>query len=80
MGLGEREISQVWANFEGTIRNGADLIDLLASEFSEFRSLVDLWDKTPLKHLELTTVGTAIGYANLARVTGFDADLGIWIK
>jgi hypothetical protein len=42
--------------------------------------LFRLWKGTPLQNLELTSVGMAIGHANAVRVTGFDADLSIWIK
>jgi hypothetical protein len=78
--LSTQEATQVWNVFNGTIMNGEELINTFEKSYPDVRSLIDLWDKTPLARLQLTTVGTAIGYANLARVTGFEADLGIWIK
>lgn len=42
--------------------------------------LFDLWNSTPLQHLELTTTGFSIAHANLRRVSKFDASLSIWIK
>ena len=46
----------------------------------EIRRLDQLWHSTPLKNLSLTTVGIAIGHANLARLSGFKSDLSIWIQ
>ncbi|GIF06255.1 LPO_1073/Vpar_1526 family protein [Actinoplanes siamensis] len=39
-----------------------------------------LWNDSSLKHSELTSVGTAIGYTNLRLKTGFAAPLDIWIS
>jgi hypothetical protein len=80
IGLTIEEASSVWGFFDSTVMNGDDLKAFIAKEFPEIELLIDLWDNTALKNLLLTTVGTAIGYANLVRVTGFDADLSIWIK
>lgn len=38
------------------------------------------WSDTKLKNLELTSVGIALGHANIKRIAGGFADLSIWIK
>lgn len=42
--------------------------------------LVKRWEETPLQHLRLTSVGLAIAHTNAKRVTGFDADIKIWLE
>ena len=41
--------------------------------------LFDYWDNSDLQHMSLTSVGIAIGHANMRRLTGESSDLGIWI-
>lgn len=43
------------------------------------RKMLDVWIKTPLNRMTLTSVGIAIGHANYRRVTGENPNLGIWI-
>lgn len=51
----------------------------LVSRLPEAQGLLTTWDDTPLKQLTLTSVGMAIGHGYWRRVTGGNADLGIWI-
>jgi hypothetical protein len=44
------------------------------------RRLFDIWDKTSLHNFTLTSVGIALGHANIKRMTGEFADLSIWIQ
>lgn len=44
------------------------------------KKLFDVWGSSPLKNTSLTSVGIAIGHANMRRVTGESADLAIWIN
>lgn len=53
---------------------------LLRYQVPNFLRFCDLWEKTPLQNMTLTSAGMAIGYSNAARLAGFTADLGIWIK
>jgi hypothetical protein len=79
-GLSEKETSDAWNVFESTIWNGEDFLAKVQKHYPEIRTLHSLWAGTPLETLFLTTVGIAIGHANLSRVAGFNADLGIWIQ
>ncbi len=42
--------------------------------------LFDAWSNSPLKQLKLTSVGIAIGHANVKRLVGEFTDLSIWIN
>lgn len=42
--------------------------------------IFDLWSSTEMKNFELTSVGMAIGHANIKRLAGEFADLSIWIN
>lgn len=46
---------------------------------SYLQDLFDLWNKTDLHNFSLTSVGMALGHANIKRLTGF-ADLSIWVQ
>ena len=51
------------------------------SRIPEMKSVFDLWNKHdfPLQHLELTSVGKAIGHAYWRQATGVSAPLDIWL-
>lgn len=40
----------------------------------------DIWSNSPMKNFELTSVGIAIGHADIKRALGEFADLSIWIN
>lgn len=44
------------------------------------KKLFDVWENSLLKNTSLTSVGIAIGHANMRRVTGESVDLAIWIN
>lgn len=43
-------------------------------------SVFDCWHNSPMKNFTLTSVGIAIGHANIKRLIGEFADLSIWIN
>lgn len=70
-----------------TIRNFLDItlpdeeiIELAVRLCPEFQRIVDFWENTPANKMTLTSVGIAIGHANLKRQTGQEFDLDIWIN
>jgi len=42
--------------------------------------LFETWLESEMRHFVLTSVGIAIGHANIRRVVGEFADLSIWIN
>lgn len=43
-------------------------------------NVFDVWEKSPLQNFSLTSVGIAIGHANIKRLVGEFSDLSIWIN
>jgi hypothetical protein len=79
-GLTEAESSAIGALIDSTTLNGEDLVAHIEKHVPEVRQLIDLWNKTLLHRMNLTTVGIAIGHSNLVRLCKWDADLSIWIR
>jgi hypothetical protein len=43
-------------------------------------NVLELWNNSPFKRFELSSVGISIAHANFRRKTGETLDLSIWIK
>ena len=52
----------------------------LKENFKPMAILLNIWNKTSIKNMSLSSVGIAIGHANSRRVTGDNSHLSIWIK
>lgn len=74
------KLGELWAIQTSNLMTNEQFVEAAQKYYPEIGKLVSIWNDTPLKHLTLTAVGVAIGYANLKRVSGFDAELGAWIK
>ena len=72
--------NQLWATFEQSLMTSEEFVAAYEPHVPNLRRFVSAWDETPLSHLQLTTIGIAIGYTNAIRMTPMTADLGIWIK
>lgn len=79
-GIVEHEITNIWNLYKGTIPQGSDFWAMLEADVAGISAFARYWDNSPIKALELNSVGIAIAHANAKRVVGFDAPLGIWIK
>lgn len=66
--------------YENHIKNNDDIKKKIIEEASIGKELLDLLDKSNLKHLTLTSVGIAIGASYFEQVTGEKIDIGIWIN
>lgn len=54
--------------------------EYLKENYKPMAALLDIWNKTSMKNMTLSSVGIAIGHANSRRVTGDNSHLSIWIK
>jgi hypothetical protein len=70
---------QAWSVGQGSLMQESEIISAYAPIVPRIADAFEIWGGTPVKSLELTTVGIAIGHA-YAKSSGFDADLRIWIK
>lgn len=73
-------INNVWALYEGTAMSQEEFVAATKGEFPEVGKLFELWNSTPLRNMQLTSVGIAIGYAHARKVSDIRADIGIWIN
>ena len=62
------------------IMSNEDAKNLIISLIPEIKSLFLKWVKSPLRNSSLTTVGIAIGAANLQRKSNEKVDLSIWTE
>ncbi len=65
---------------ENNVINQESFNSELLSLSPNFGILIDAWQKTPLKSLQLTSVGIALAQANIKKTINKDLDLSIWIK
>jgi hypothetical protein len=70
---------RIWSVAEATLMDQSEIIEAYRPIVPRIGDAFDIWEGTPLKSLDLTTVGIAIGHA-YAKSSGFNADLRIWIK
>jgi hypothetical protein len=66
--------------YESHIKNNEKIKKKISYETEIGKELLDLWEKSNLKHLSLTSVGIAIGVSYFEQVTGEKIDIGIWIN
>lgn len=58
----------------------AEVKDYLKSAHVCMERVFDVWDDSSIKNMTLTSVGIALGHANIRRITGETDDLSIWIN
>jgi len=66
--------------YKSHIKNNDEVKKKISDETDIGKELLDLWEKSNLKHLSLTSVGIAIGASYFEQVTGEKIDIGIWIN
>jgi len=66
--------------YESHIKNNDEVGKKIAEETDAGKELVELWEKSSLKHLSLTSVGIAIGASYFEQTTGEKIDISIWIN
>lgn len=77
----DEEIAKKFVSiYEGNIKNNDEIKKKITEETSVGKELLELWDKSNLKHLSLTSVGIAIGASYFEQTTGEKIDIGIWIN
>lgn len=60
--------------------NNQEIKDLCIKIRPYMESVFEVWSESPMKSFTLTSVGLAIGHANIKRLVGEFADLSIWIN
>ena len=66
--------------YESHVKNNDEVKKKISDETDIGKDALDLWEKSNLKHLSLTSVGIAIGASYFEQVTGEKIDIDIWIN
>lgn len=76
----EFKAEELWSVHSENLMDIKDFCAAAKPYYPEVSKLFQAWDETQIRSMTLTSVGLAIGYSNLKRLTDFKADLSIWIK
>lgn len=60
--------------------SGQEIKELCIQTRSYMENVFDVWENSHMKNFTLTSVGIAIGHANIKRLIGEFSDLSIWIN
>ena len=66
--------------YESHIKNNDEIKKKIAEETEIGKELLDMWEKSSIKHLSLTSVGIAIAASYFEQTTGEKIDISIWIN
>ena len=80
LGIESSAIDKLIAVQKTHMMNDKEVKDYSISAHPCVRDLYDVWDNSHMKNLTLTSVGIAIGHANIRRLVGDEFDLSIWIN
>lgn len=79
-GLEEKKISQFTSLYEQNIKNSDEVKKKLEEETEIGKELAELWEKSNIPHLSLTSVGIAIAASYFEQVVGEKINIDIWIN
>lgn len=66
--------------YNNSIMNSNEVREILFDKCDYMQEFIDYWENSKMPRMSLTSVGMALGNANLKRITGEDYDLSLWIK
>lgn len=76
----EETIMKLVSIYESHIKNNDEIKKKMTEETDMGKELFELWDKSQIKNLTLTSVGIAIAASYFEQTTGEKIDIGIWIN
>ncbi|KTR84182.1 hypothetical protein NS277_04955 [Novosphingobium barchaimii] len=68
-----------WSVMQNSFMNQDEIISELKTSVPRIADAFNAWDNTPIKGLQLTSVGIAIGHS-YATSSGYEAPLSVWIN
>lgn len=71
--------NQITQKFKSNVFSVIEIENYVKQKFPNLDNFIKIWNET-ISQVNLTSVGIALGRANLKRKTGIDIDLSIWIK
>ncbi len=76
----EPDAGKILALFNENIMSQAEIKEYLQKTSPYMTTIIDAWESSSLKNFMLTSVGIAIGHANVKKNLGEFTDLSIWIN
>lgn len=80
MSVSEEIIKKITTIYEKHTKKPEEVKKMITEETNPGLRLLELWDKSNLKVLSLTSVGIVIGASYFEQITGEKVDIGIWIN
>ncbi|MBY0541702.1 MAG: hypothetical protein K2P52_09875 [Campylobacterales bacterium] len=78
--ISSNDRNQIEWLFENNKFSAQEVKDKCISIRPYMQQLFDIWSSSPMQNVTLTSVGIAIGHANIQRHVGKFADLSLWIN
>ena len=78
--LEEVMVNQFVSLYERNIKNSDEVKKKIEDEVEFGKKLLELWEKSNIPHLSLTSVGITIAASYFEQTTGEKIDIGIWIN
>lgn len=79
-GLEDAKVNELITIMKGHLLSDDEIKDSIVGRLPGLEILFEIWNSTPMKSFRLTSVGIAIGHANVRRRTKQEFDLSMWIK
>lgn len=79
-GVSEPLINSLISLNDSHLMSNDEIKEYIITEKSYMENVFEVWDKSYMKNFTLTSVGIAIGHANVKRSIGEFTDLSIWIN
>ena len=76
----DKTIKKLMSIYENHIKNNDEVKKKIVAETDIGKELIELWEKSNLKHLSLTSVGIVIGASYFEQTVGEKIDISIWIN
>ena len=79
-GLPESEASKLLSLSSKFRMSEDEVLEFIKNSLGYMAPLIDLWPKSSIRSFNLSSVGIAIGHANVKKNVGEFTDLSIWIN
>jgi hypothetical protein len=81
LSINETHRREFWEKAVATLADDTEILNRLRPLCPRVDEAIEKWNSSPMKSLELTTIGKTIGHARLSQVPAFGTpDLSIWIR
>jgi|SRR3990172_1082950 len=80
LGIANIDTDKLVSLAKESLMNHEEVKQYLAQARPYMKTIIDVWENSPMKNFTLTSVGIAIGHANVKKNLGEFTDLSIWIN